>query len=43
MMKKLETSREETVSAYEDAIKAIRRHTKSLYEALDLPEVLMFY
>ncbi|XP_015925650.1 MICOS complex subunit Mic60 isoform X2 [Parasteatoda tepidariorum] len=36
--KKLESSYDETISAYEDAVKAIRRHTKSLYEALDLPE-----
>ncbi|CAL1269703.1 unnamed protein product [Larinioides sclopetarius] len=38
MLKNLEKTSEETKVAYETAIKAVKQHTKSLYEALDLPE-----
>ncbi|KAF8785751.1 MICOS complex subunit MIC60-like isoform X2 [Argiope bruennichi] len=38
MLKKLEKNSEETKVAYETAVKAVKLHTKSLYEALDLPE-----
>ncbi|GBM23855.1 MICOS complex subunit Mic60 [Araneus ventricosus] len=38
MLKKLEKTSEETKVAYDTAAKTVKQHTKSLYEALDLPE-----
>lgn len=39
MVNKLQKSSDEANMAYEEAVKAVKKHTNTLYEALDLAEV----
>lgn len=40
-VEKLRKSSEDSINAYKNAVQAVKNHTKKLYEALDLSEVLL--